>query len=272
MMRKTTRQKQASRQDIRDMHEAGGGHTALCNTHQKPHAMFCFDFYCKELLCPACPLSQHTGHNLVGLTEDIGNSYKLWYMKEVLRQEHGFFQEFSAVVDRCIRDVEKRNNEAHRAVDTKLDEIKRQGERLKQKIQRASDEERKRLQELQTNVNKYFQNGKELENKLDKLSGNTTSTCLQPFTPFLEHCSQQKHFLREVGTKTTTYRIVQFRDTSCHNSVHFGEIRTKNIAMSFPVEPRQISHGTWDQTYIPYGPGVQHYYQIWTFQPCWPLY
>ena len=235
MMRRTTRQNQASRQHIQDIDEAGA-HTSVCNIHQKPHAMFCSDFYCRKLLCPACPVSQHTGHSLVSLSENIRNSDKLRYIKEDLHREQGRHQEFSAVVDRCIRDVDRRKNEAHRAVDKKLDEIKRQGERLKQKIQQASDEERKRLQKLQTNVNKCFQNGKELENKLEKLSGNTTSTCLQPFTPFLEHCSQQKHFLREVGPKTTAYRIVKFRDTSCHNSVHFGEMRTKSIDMPFQVK------------------------------------
>ena len=272
MMRRTTPQNQASPQNIRDMDAIVNGRPVLCSTHQKPYAMFCFDFYCKELLCPACPLSQHTGHNLVGLSEDIGNSGKLWYITEVLRQEHGHFQEFSAALDGCIRDVERRKNEAYTGVDNKVDEIIEQAKSLKQEIQQASDEERKRLQEVQKNVNKCFQNGKELENKLAQLSGHTTSPCLQPFTPFLEHCSQQRRFVREACSKTTTYRIVQFRDTSCHNFVHFGEMRTKSIAMPFPEGRRQSPHGLWYLTYTPCGPGVQHSYPYWSFRPCWPRY
>ena len=132
MMRRTTRQNQASRQHIQDMDEAGE-HTSLCNIHQKPHAMFCFDFYCRKLLCPACPVSEHTGHSLLSLTENIRNGDKLQYIKEDLHREQNRYQEFSAVVDQCIGDVDRRKNEAHRAVDKKLDEIKKTWREFKTK-------------------------------------------------------------------------------------------------------------------------------------------
>ena len=197
----------------------------MCDAHQKPCVMFCMAVQCWQPLCPSCPIQNHPNHKLVSFTECVQDSEELEQIKQEIAIERSCLAEYKDKINEAKTKIAKEAKDAQDAIDSRLNSIVLQAEKLKQKIQDKSNEEQKKLETIQGNIDTYSCIGQQIEFEID----------MRP----VKVLSESVRHLSDIMNQFVNFRQSSFQERSA--TVQFEYVRLKNSDNQI-IEPRFLRH------------------------------
>ena len=234
--------------------------TVLCETHQKPCAMFCLKRECWELLCPRCPIQHHQEHNIVSLTECVRDSVELKQMKQEVISERKSLQAYETEIQTTKRAVWKMAQTAIEDIEdtaTRLKElIDASARELKDTVHQISDEEMAPLEETLENLSLQSEDGKQIELDIDNLSNCSINVweSLQQIVAIKSRCDEFRKTSKEEKGKCHQYHVPHLLDYSYQfpRSNIIGEIEiSSHDVQASENEKSEISEHTAGEFEIP---------------------
>ena len=199
---------------------ATGNDVIMCGVHQKPCVMFCMAMECWQPLCPSCPIQNHPNHKLVSFTECVQDSEELEQIKQEIAIERSCLAEYKDKINEAKTKIAKEAQDAQDTIDRRLNSIVLQAEKLKQQIQDKSNEEQKKLETIQGNIETYSCIGQQIEFEID----------MRP----IKVLSESVRHLSDIMNQFINFRQSSFQERS--TTVQYEFVRLKN-SNSQIIEP-----------------------------------
>ncbi len=182
----------------------------VCGEHSKPWALFCADLSCLTMLCPLCPIQQHSSHALVGVTENLRGSLATDLVHIHTDAATEALKEHLRKVELAQAAVSTARETATEDVNKRLEELVKEAEGLKQAISKEAEDKIKELEQIKTNTEKQLEHGEQIQGQISACPDRTVETSHVDFVRLAENVKSHLDHVNTIVSSTPVTMATTF--------------------------------------------------------------
>ena len=196
---------------------------------------------CWQPLCPSCPIQNHPNHKLVSFTECVQDSEELEQIKQEIAIERSCLAEYKDKINEAKTKIAKEAQDAQDAIDSRLNSIVLQAEKRKQQIQDKSNEEQKKLETIQGNIETYSCIGQQIEFEIDMRPNKVLSDSVRHLSDIMNQFVNFRQSSFQERSATVQYEFVRLKnsDSQIIEPNFFGTVETNRREIQNSVQHQE---------------------------------